>query len=212
MPSRSLLLTALLACHLLACRAPVTPKPVQPPAPPAQAHVRTWQTLPGESLPSTAEAQALQQGWLCFDLPGRARRDLAYDGKRLHYRELVPGDGEPMWQEFALDPDAPSPTAVAAPAPLPEPPTPTDWRVRQVGEVAWLDGLTAAGAQPLAAVTPVGWGGVVRLPLRSGAIGGVLAALLVHDTDQSHSHDLRDEADVCLLAQALQPMLAPQPA
>jgi hypothetical protein len=172
--------------------------------------VRSWQTLPGEALPTSAETQALQQGWLCFDLPGRARRDLTFDGERLRYRELLAASGPPLWQEVALEPDAPTPTVVSAGVALPAPTTPTEWRMRQVGAVAWLDGAVAGAMQPWAAVTPVAWGGVVRLPTRSGAVGGVLAALLVHDTDQSGSHDLDDEADVCLLAQALQPLEVPE--
>ncbi len=179
--------------------------------------------LPGERPPGNAVATALQNGWYCFDLAGAERPMLLPDvsNGRLRYIErqetrFGPQDvaiavdlatGVTELIEAALDPAIPAtPTAppeVAAAMRM------GDRWIQGPSEAFILRGeprsqqlIAVAGSQhdPLVSIGPVGWGSVVRLP------GGVLGALLVHDTNQDGVQGAGDESDVCLIAMALQPL------
>lgn len=58
--------------------------------------------------------------------------------------------------------------------------------------------------QPLVTVGPVAAASAIRLR------GSVVAALLVHDVDRDGDHDPDDEADLCLVAMAVQPVTVPE--
>lgn len=69
-----------------------------------------------------------------------------------------------------------------------------------------LMAVTAGELVPIVTLGPAWPGEAVRLP------AGALAVLLVHDTDQDAQRDARtgDEADVCVLAPALKPLVIPE--
>lgn len=193
------------------------------PAPPSSPLRPTPTGLPGEKPPGNAMAAALQNGLYCFDLPGAERPALLADvsGGRLRYLErqetrFGPQDfaiaidlatGATELVEAALDPAIPA-TPTAPPEVAAAMRNGDRWVQGPVeafvirGEPRSQQLIAVAGSHsdPLVTVGPVGWGSAVRMP------GGVLGALLVHDTNQDGVQGAGDESDVCLVALALQPL------
>jgi hypothetical protein len=344
---------AVLACGCQRPSKPAVPRPVSR-APLPKPHLRGIHLGPGERAQGDAVSEALQQGWVCLDLPGAARSHLWTVGKGLRFAQLQTDIGPRRWDLMAVEPDDPTPTVLirdVGPQPLPvqgeevvftrtgpegsavlwraDPQHPDgvvistpghvlrvavdpvrhvawylqstqdsqepqlwrwqpggvpalalqqgsgflgvlpdgqpvfrggpqeDWRhdhapvldawgntaivkrdggqflvlteqgpavplpdatttdvplfqpggpwiVHRDGKFQRLSLVDGKALLPIVALGPVGWAGAARLQ------GGVVAALLTHDTDQSGAHDGEDESDVCLVARAIQPLEIPE--
>jgi len=217
---RAVLLVALL---LTACKR----EPVKPISDPEQGSVEERAQRPRvllnteEALPTAAVADALQQGYSCFALPGAARTQLSWQSRqrKLLFTERGPGLST-HWHKIALDlatgltavdaADAPTPVFAAA--------VRASGADVQVGDLQLANSDGAFAVRPatngqatllalednswksLVTMGPARWHAAVPLP------GGVLAALLAHDTDGDEKITADDEMDVCLVAPALQPV------
>jgi len=196
--------------------------PTQP-SPAAEAPRPLQVGLPGEQPPGSAIATALQNGWFCFALEGAERPALLPDvsGGKLRYVERLEtrfgsedrtlaidlATGVTELIAAALDPSLPA-TPTAPPEVAAALRTGDRWLqgpseafiIRGEPRAQQLIAVTGTQHDPLVSLGPVGWGSVVRLP------GGVLGALLVHDTNQDGAQGAGDESDVCVVAMALQPL------
>ncbi len=136
---------------LLACRPVPKPAKVRPPVVhvPIRPHSRGT-VGPGEVLPTDALTQTLEQGWLCFELPGAQRRNLmAGPGRTLMYLELAQDSTEPTWNCMTLLPDDPSPQLVGVGVGA-------QARFLGPGRIGWLDDQQQAWVlAPPAAATRV---------------------------------------------------------
>ncbi len=174
-----------------------------------------------EALPTAAVADALQQGYRCFALPGAARAQLSWQSRqhKLLFAERDSGLSK-HWRRVALDLATGTTTVEAAetPAPAFAPAVRASGADAQVGDMQLPNSDGAFAVRPatngqaallaledntwksLVTMGPARWYAAVPLP------GGVLAALLAHDTDGDEKITGDDEMDVCLVAPALQPV------
>lgn len=111
---RAWVVCMLAAFACCACQRPpkhVAPRPVSR-APLPKPHLRGIHLGPGEQVRGDAVAEALQQGWLCLDLPGAARSSLWATGKGLRFAQLQTDVGPRRWDLVAVEPDDPTPTVL----------------------------------------------------------------------------------------------------
>ena len=220
---KRLLLAVLLLCQP-ACRKE-TPRVVpadELPQPTAQPHTRI---APGQRLPDDAVAEALQTGAYCYPLPGAVRRalwwqagegqlELTEQAADLHWRRVAvqlatgvsrvvaepvdPATGLALGVSLA---EAPGPPPPPEPLRLLRVPQGATWLVRKEAAGETLLEPSRAGPLPLVTVTPVAWVAAAAVP------GGVVAGLLRQDTDGDGAASEDDEADLCLIARAVAPVV-----
>ncbi len=182
------------------------------------------QIAAGERLPEDAVAEALLTGAYCYPLPGAARHSLwwhadtdrlelteqAEDGHWLRVAVMLPTGAsvivaDPVDSETGLALDATPLDEPSQPQPpdgmrLIHVPQGQNWLVRTDKTGETLSELTRGGPVPIVTVTPVSFQSAATVP------GGVVAALLRHDTDGDGQASPEDESDLCLIARAVTPV------